>query len=179
MCHNMPDGGHTGSEIWYWIHAILQTIDILLVVNQYEVIGGFRGGLIGSSPQTIWHTSGCHLVKHQWCSNSPGLFSLYTWWRHPMRSQCLTLRLYHTSGSPWILPFCNPCGNGRSRPSSHPSWYIFWWCPCIVRLVFLWVSHLLPPCTALFLSYVYHLYVFHAPTLVVVYVSDVLLSVEL
>ena len=37
------------------------------------------------------------------------------------------------------------------------------WCPCILISVFLWVSHLLPPCPALFLSYGYHLCVLSRP----------------
>ena len=89
-------------------------------------------------------------------------------------------RLFHISGSPWTLPFSSPAsGQECWRPSAHSSWYLFWWCPCILVLVFIWASHLLSPCPVLFLSYGFHLYVWHVHTRVVASASGVLLSAEL
>ena len=64
----------------------------------------------------------------------------------------LTLKALPHQWVALVLTFSNPCGQECWRPSAHPSSYLFWWCPCVLMLVFLWVSHFLPPCPALFWS---------------------------
>ena len=77
-------------------------------------------------------------------------------------------RLFRVSGSPWTLPISSSCGRECWRPSAHSFWCPSWWCPCILISVFLAVSHLLPPCPALFWWYGIHLSVWHVHTSVVV-----------
>ena len=88
-------------------------------------------------------------------------------------------RLFHVSGSPWTLPISSSCGRECWRPSAHSFWGPSWWCPCILISVFLAVSHLLPPCPALFWWYGIHHSVWHVHTSVVASASGVLLSAEL